>query len=286
MAPGQKPLIFISHIHEEGALAKLFKDTLETEFGGFVEVFVSSDHEGIARGPGISAGSHFVEAVESGLVNCIAAFYLISPKSVRRPWVNFELGAVWCRGAVQKASGGDRIMALPVCHSGVTPSGLPAPLNALNAISATRASDLEFAFKSLQRALGVSGSPLRTDFDGFAAGTKRFEDLYTIGEVLARNMLVTVPIRDDVERVIDHCRNEAKRGGKKFTISIPAAQQAISDAWSESVRDQLSGKVSITIQNGGLGLGPTGAYSVCDIALTLDPNLIVEHADTILSMYR
>ncbi|WP_204371520.1 toll/interleukin-1 receptor domain-containing protein, partial [Burkholderia multivorans] len=214
MAPAQKPLIFISHIHEEGALAKLFKDTIETEFGGFVEVFVSSDHEGIARGPGIAAGSHFVEAVESGLVNCIAAFYLISPKSVRRPWVNFELGAVWCRGAVQKASGGDRIMALPVCHSGVTPSGLPAPLNALNAISATRASDLEFAFESLQRTLGVSGSPLRTDFQNFAASAKRFEDLYTIGEVLARNLHETLTVRDDVQSLIDHCRNEAKRGGQ------------------------------------------------------------------------
>ncbi|HEF5873307.1 TPA: toll/interleukin-1 receptor domain-containing protein [Burkholderia cenocepacia] len=286
MAPGQKPLIFISHIHEEGALAKLFKDTIETEFGGFVEVFVSSDHEGIARGPGISAGSHFVEAVESGLVNCVAAFYLISPKSVRRPWVNFELGAVWCRGAVQKASGGDRIMALPVCHSGVIPSGLPAPLNALNAISATRASDLEFAFKSLQRALGVAGSPLRTDFESFAASTKRFEGLYTVGEVLAKNLYATLTIRDEVDRLIDLCKNEAKRGTKEFTINIARVREATADVWSESVREQLSGKVSMKIENGALGLGPTGAHSICDIVLTLDPSLIVEHADTILSMYK
>lgn len=105
-------------------------------------------------------------------------------------------------------------MALPVCHSGVTPSGLPAPLNALNAISATRASDLEFAFESLQRTLGVSGSPLRTDFQNFAASAKRFEDLYTIGEVLARNLHETLTVRDDVQSLIDHCRNEAKRGGQ------------------------------------------------------------------------
>ncbi|MEB2535841.1 toll/interleukin-1 receptor domain-containing protein [Burkholderia anthinoferrum] len=286
MAPGQKPLIFISHIHEEGALAKLFKDAIETEFGGFVEVFVSSDHGGIAQGAGIKAGAHFVEAVEAALVNCVAAFYLISPKSVRRPWVNFELGAVWCRGAVQKAAGGDRVMALPICHSGVVPSGLPAPLNALNAITATRALDLEFAFMSLQRILGVSGSPLRTDFAKFAANAKRLEDLYTVGEVLARNLHATLMIREDVVRLIDQCRSETQRGTKVFTINVARVKQATADAWSESVREQLLDKVSLKIEHGALAFGESGVHNICDIVLTLDPNLIAEHADTILSLYK
>ena len=66
-------LIFLSHITEEKELAKIIKDAIEDEFSGFVEVFVSSD------GNTIKAGQNFLNVIENGLVNCIAAIYLISP---------------------------------------------------------------------------------------------------------------------------------------------------------------------------------------------------------------
>ena len=81
-------LIFLSHIHEESSLALLVKQALENEFSGFVDVFVSSD------GTSIPAGANFLKRIEDGLVSCIGAIYLISPNSVKRNWINFELGAV------------------------------------------------------------------------------------------------------------------------------------------------------------------------------------------------
>lgn len=46
-------MLFLSHITEEKELAAIIKSAIEEEFGGFVEVFVSSD------GISIPAGSNF-----------------------------------------------------------------------------------------------------------------------------------------------------------------------------------------------------------------------------------
>ena len=122
-------LIFLSHIHEEKDLALLIKNVLEDEFSGFVDVFVSSD------GTSIPAGSNFLKRIEGELVRCVGAVYLISPVSVKRAWINFELGAVWVRNIISLRSKRPEIPTLPVCHSGMLPSNLPSPLNNLNAIT-------------------------------------------------------------------------------------------------------------------------------------------------------
>lgn len=100
--------IFLLHIHEESALARLIKQALEDEFSGFVDVFVSSD------GTSIPAGSNFLKRIEDGLVGCIGAIYLISPASVKRNWINFELGAVWARNIMNLRDGKPEIPTLPV----------------------------------------------------------------------------------------------------------------------------------------------------------------------------
>ncbi len=174
-------LIFLSHIHEERDLALIFKNALEEEFSGFVDVFVSSD------GVSITAGSNFLKRIEDGLVDCIAAIYLISPYSVRRNWVNFELGAVWIKSAMSVRSGGKEIPALPLCHSGSGAGSLPAPLNNLNAVDANQSSRLEFAFRSIQAAVGGKGA-LKTDFDALAAKVRAFEHTYTLESNLCKLM--------------------------------------------------------------------------------------------------
>lgn len=166
-------LIFLSHIHEERDLALLVKNALEEEFSGFVKVFVSSD------GTSIPAGSNFLKRIEDGLIDCIGAIYLISPASVKRNWINFELGAVWIRNIMNLRDGKAEIPAIPVCHSGLIPRDLPQPLNNLNGIHANQASQLESAFQSLQAAVGGKGR-LRTNFDELAANTINFENTYTI----------------------------------------------------------------------------------------------------------
>ena len=169
--------IFLSHIHEEKELAILIKNAIEEEFSGFIEVFVSSD------GSSIPAGSNFLKRIEDGLVNCIGAIYLISPVSVKRNWINFELGAVWIRNAISIREEKNEIPALPFCHSNMTPNSLPQPIGNLNAIISNQASQLEFAFRSLQTAVGGKGK-LRADFDSLAQKIIDFERLYSLGDSL------------------------------------------------------------------------------------------------------
>ena len=166
-------VVFLSHIHEELELAGHIKSAIENEFSGFVDVFVSSD------GVSIPAGANFLRRIEDGLLYCIGAIYLISPKSVNRNWINFELGAVWIRNAISQRNGGTEIPAIPMCHSGIEPSGLPSPINNLNAVRANEAAGLRFALTSLQTAVGGRGN-LKTDIDALIAKILKFEQHYTI----------------------------------------------------------------------------------------------------------
>lgn len=45
-----KPIIFISHIHEDSAIAKILKNWITNIFLGAVEVFVDSDGASIRGG--------------------------------------------------------------------------------------------------------------------------------------------------------------------------------------------------------------------------------------------
>lgn len=178
--------VFLSHIHEEKEFALLFKNALEEEFGGFVKVFVSSD------GTSIPAGSNFLKRIETGLLTCDAAVYLISQNSVKRNWINFELGAIWIRSLINAENHAPEIPLLPICHSGVNPGSLPAPLNNLNAIIGTESSQLDFAFKSIQSAIGGSGR-LRTDFNELASKILKLQTEYTATSNFAKVLKLVSP---------------------------------------------------------------------------------------------
>lgn len=174
-----KELIFLSHIHEEKEAALLIKSAIEDEFSGFVDVFVSSD------GVSIPVGSNLLERIEKGLINCSAAIYLISPESIKKSWISFELGAIWIRSKISTQNGGKEIPALPFCYAGMTFGNLPQPVSNLHAIMATSAADLEVAFKSLQSALGASGR-IKTDLSALAENIKIVELKITEGKNLKR----------------------------------------------------------------------------------------------------
>jgi hypothetical protein len=115
-----KPLVFISHITEERNIAEALKRILQKSFLGMIEVFVSSSPDSIP------AGNNWLETISNALNSCRAEIILASPISVKRPWINFEAGAGWVRG----------VPIVPLCHSGMTPSKLPVPLNLLQTFQA------------------------------------------------------------------------------------------------------------------------------------------------------
>lgn len=159
-----KPLVFISHIAAEAEVAIEFKSLIETHFLDLINVFVSSD------GHTIQMGEKWLDNISSALKNCSVEIVICSPMSVERPWINFEAGAGWVRG----------IPVIPLCHSGMTPSDLPIPLNMLQAAKLTDISGLKFVFTRLAEALGAN-TP-NVDFTQFVQKVTAFEKRYTFWE--------------------------------------------------------------------------------------------------------
>ncbi|HEU4454715.1 MAG TPA: toll/interleukin-1 receptor domain-containing protein [Longimicrobium sp.] len=109
---------FLSHITEEGAIAKVLKDWIESTFLGQCEVFVSSSITDLP------AGSRWLEVIEGALSESQVLLILCSPASIHRPWINFEAGCGWIK----------RVPILPICHSGQRKGALPPPLSLFQAL--------------------------------------------------------------------------------------------------------------------------------------------------------
>src|SRR5574340_179408 len=112
-----KPKIFISHIHEDAPLAHLLAKYIEQTFAKALEVFVSSD------GTNILLRDKWMQQIEKALEESSLAIILASPNAVARPWINFEAGAAWMKGA----------RVIPACVKGMAVSALPQPLSSLQA---------------------------------------------------------------------------------------------------------------------------------------------------------
>ena len=134
-----KKSVFISHISDESELAQWLKATLDRDFLGGLEIFVSSDRSTI------EAGRRWLDEVHDALKSADLQIVLCSGASVGRPWVNFEAGAVWLRG----------IPVIPACHSGLEPQALPIPLNMLQAVVLSRPEGLTKLYDSVAAAMGL-----------------------------------------------------------------------------------------------------------------------------------
>jgi hypothetical protein len=263
---------FLSHIHEEKDLAVLIKTAIEEEFSGFVEVFVSSD------GTSIPAGSNFLKRIEDGLVNCIGALYLISPVSVKRNWINFELGAVWIRNAISIRAEGSEIPALPFCHSNMTPAELPQPIGNLNAITANQASQLEFAFRSIQTAVGGKGS-LRTNFDELAQKVVLFEREYTLGTTVVDFFK---SLGGETQKIVQHCESQPS-GITKTTIDLGFISTELVQKIQDYQDNGLAGKIELTTKNPGMSFGTQGAVNGANASVVIDIQLVIEFKELLLN---
>lgn len=152
-----KPIVFISHITEEKEIAQALKQLVESTFLNMIEVFVSSDPTSI------KLGKKWLDEITYALKNCAVEIIISSPESVKRPWINFEGGSGWVRD----------IPVIPLCHSEMVPSKLPAPLGSLQAATATEESQLKLIFPVLAEAVG-SRLP-EIDYSTFIGVVKDFE---------------------------------------------------------------------------------------------------------------
>lgn len=158
--------VFISHISNETELAQSLKQQLEKHFLGLLEIFVSSDRETI------QAGSKWLDEVDEALRKADIQIVLCSKESVRRPWVNFEAGAVWLRG----------IPVIPFCHSGMSPNNLPVPLGMLEAVECCQADGLYKLYDVIAKNLAVNIPDV--DFQKMVIDLSKFSRSKTFKKVL------------------------------------------------------------------------------------------------------
>ncbi len=157
-----KPLVFISHIHEERDLAVALKDLIEETFLGMLETFVSSDDKSI------TSGAKWLDQITNALKTCAVEVILCSPVSIGRPWINFEAGAGWIRD----------VPVIPICHSGLSLGALPIPLSLLDGSDATDAVRLTKVLGTMATAIGAN-LPKNLDLTSFVTTATNFETNYT-----------------------------------------------------------------------------------------------------------
>lgn len=140
-----RAMIFISHISEEENLALALSKLIKENFASMLDVFVST----------IPLGTVWFEGIERALNECELAIVLASPESVKRPWINFESGAIFSRGKT----------VIPLCHSGITKNSLPEPLKHLQAVDASDPNGLQHMIHSIGVVLDLN--PTSVDCSGF-----------------------------------------------------------------------------------------------------------------------
>lgn len=135
--PLGKPVIFISHATTDRPIAEILKAEIDRVFANGVQVFASSV-------PGIvKPGVDWLDEIRNNLEKATAVIVLITPTSISRPWIWFEVGAYWSRSHI----GTGKIY--PLCAREINQSDLPEPLNRLQALSLGKGDQIELLFKEL-----------------------------------------------------------------------------------------------------------------------------------------
>lgn len=133
----KKPTLFISHASSDAEFSNAVKQEIEKVFANDVSVFCTSS-------PGtIPVGVDWLSDIEEKLGVARAVIAIVTPVSIERPWLWFEIGATWSKGR----SGDCRIY--PLCAPEIELTQLPSPLDRLQALSMGKAADLKLLFDAL-----------------------------------------------------------------------------------------------------------------------------------------
>jgi hypothetical protein len=133
----KKPTVFLSHAVTDEPIAKVIHDEIRRIFADGVHVFASSV-------PGVvKPGMDWLKEIRGNLDVATAVIVIVSPVSLNRPWVWFEVGASWSR--MEEGEG----VILPVCVPEIDKGSLPEPLGRLQAMSLGKAAETKAVFQAL-----------------------------------------------------------------------------------------------------------------------------------------
>ena len=159
-----KRTVFLSHAATDEPIVRVLHDEITRIFANGVEVFATSV-------PGkVAPGADWLENVNAQLRRASAVIVLVTPVSLNRPWIWFEVGASWSK----MEDGQGRI--LPVCVPEVDKATLPEPLRRLQAMSLDRAAETKLVFQTLVDLFGF-GSLRGFRHSTIKAKLPRYRDL-------------------------------------------------------------------------------------------------------------
>lgn len=176
----EKPTLFISHAVTDEPIASIIKAEIDRVFARGVNVFASSI-------PGtVRPGSDWLRSIRDNLDTASAVAVLITPVSINRPWIWFEVGASWSR---MEADAG-RIY--PLCVPEIDLGELPEPLSRLQALSLGKADHIKQFFQALVDQFGFGNM---TGFRGSTIKSKlpRYPTLTVAESDLQSGTLYTGP---------------------------------------------------------------------------------------------
>jgi hypothetical protein len=137
-----KPNLFISHASSDGEFATVLQSEIQKVFADGINVFCTSS-------PGaIGASSDWLSKIEERLNSAQAVIAIVTPVSIERPWLWFEVGASWLRARKNE------LAIYPLCAPEIDFNDLPAPLDRLQALSMGKAIDLKLLFEGLIQQFG------------------------------------------------------------------------------------------------------------------------------------
>ena len=128
-----KPVVFISHVHHEQAVAVALELVLGTALLGGLEIFNASNRKSLV------AGDPWRDRIVGALRQAACVLVLASPDSLQSPWVNFEAGGAWTAGT----------RVVPCCIKGLQPGSLTSPLRDLQGLDLADAEGLRILVRLL-----------------------------------------------------------------------------------------------------------------------------------------
>ena len=140
--------VFISHYaNADKEIAAKLKEWIETQYQSKVKVFASSsEHNGVTINS-IKSGTFATSEIDTNLATHDVLITLLTPTSIKRPWVIFESGAGFGRGKT----------FIPILCKGLTRESIDKnnPLRELEVRSASAPSNFNTILQELDAALGL-----------------------------------------------------------------------------------------------------------------------------------
>lgn len=175
-----KPTVFLSHAETDQPVAQVIHGAIDKVFAGGVDVFASSV-------PGVmTPGADWLEKIRLNLTKATAVIVVVSPVSINRPWVWFEVGASW-----SKMTEGEGTI-IPLCVPEIDKGKLPEPLSRLHAMSLGSAAETKEVFRALIDQFGF-GKISAYRYSSIKAKLPKYDDLPIADADLESGTLYTGP---------------------------------------------------------------------------------------------